>query len=804
MQSEEATSPVRKGELTGQEIEGYRLGRLLGRGGMGIVYEALQVSLERTVAFKVLAQELTNDPALIQRFIAEARAAGRLSHANIVAVFHVGQSGSLQFYSMEYMAGGSVEDLLRKEGKLEVARTIPIIFDAARGLEYAERHGLIHRDIKPANLMLGHDEVTKICDLGIATWQPGAQDACGSPHYIAPEQAQGKPVDHRADLYALGVTWYHMLTGDTPFQGQSAREICLKHVNEAPPPLVDKGVPEDVAALVHKLMAKDPAARVQTARQLQADLAELARRYAVRETVMLRIDSVAPEDPPSAELRPPEAAADQEGGAPASRAVMWVGVTVIAVGVMIAAFLGTTVLSRRATQQAIADARAELAPVRQGAASSELADLELARDAGRALAAKFEEAGLDEPAREAGEVAEAAEKRRKELREASANERLAAARALADVPAGPPEKASVARLTKARDALSALALELPDTVAGGQAKTLHETVARRLEELEEALETQTEREQAAREAYERTELSVRDLLTGSRPERFRLARERARELSTEHAGAVIATRGADALLEAIRKAADQHASQEGQRALRLVQEGRFADARAILEALTGALGFEDLEARAQEQVLTVNAAERAARDAEREARDKARRDRVRAALERIAPDCAARRFDAAASALRAELALLPQDDGRAALELRAERLEGAARAVAALVEHVRGKGRLFVAELEFAGRAGRQRATAVEVISGVDGVSFVFDYEPGRGKTFALSALEWPQLARALDALELPRDRQVDAACLAFEVDARPDGAARLMSLQGDAGVGERVGRLLELAAAEQ
>ena len=135
MQSEEATSPVRKGELSGQELDGYRIGRLLGRGGMGVVYEALQVSLERTVALKVLASELTSDPALIERFVAEARAAGRLSHANIVAVFHVGQSGALHYYSMECMAGGSVEDLLRREGKLDVARTIPIVFDAARGLE---------------------------------------------------------------------------------------------------------------------------------------------------------------------------------------------------------------------------------------------------------------------------------------------------------------------------------------------------------------------------------------------------------------------------------------------------------------------------------------------------------------------------------------------------------------------------------------------------------------------------------------------------------------------------------------------
>jgi serine/threonine protein kinase len=233
--SEDGTSGERKGELSGRELDGYRLGRLLGRGGMGTVYEAVQVSLERTVAFKVLARELTRDPALIERFVAEARAAGRLSHPNIVAVFHVGQAAAgaqpIHYYSMEYMPGGSVDDLLTKEGRLPLQRSIPILFDAARGLEYAERQGLVHRDIKPGNLMLGADEVAKIADLGLATWQPGAQEACGSPHYVAPEQALGKPVDHRADLYALGVTWYHMLAGDTPFTGQSAREVLLKQIH---------------------------------------------------------------------------------------------------------------------------------------------------------------------------------------------------------------------------------------------------------------------------------------------------------------------------------------------------------------------------------------------------------------------------------------------------------------------------------------------------------------------------------------------------------------------------------------------
>src|SRR5690606_2937098 len=130
--------------------------------------------------------ELARDAAFVERFISEARAAGRLNHANIVSVFDVGQEGERYFYSMEHMAGGSLDDLLRREGPLPVARALPIIFDAARGLEYAEKHGLIHRDIKPDNLMLGAEDVVKICDLGLAIFSSQQGDVSGSPHYIAP------------------------------------------------------------------------------------------------------------------------------------------------------------------------------------------------------------------------------------------------------------------------------------------------------------------------------------------------------------------------------------------------------------------------------------------------------------------------------------------------------------------------------------------------------------------------------------------------------------------------------------------
>lgn len=806
-QSEESAGADRRGELSGRELDGYRLGRLLGRGGMGTVYEALQVSLERSVAFKVLARELTGDPALIERFVGEARAAGRLSHPNIVTVFHVGQAEGLHFYSMEYMAGGSVEDLLRREGKLDVARSLPIVFDAARGLEYAERQGLVHRDIKPANLMLGADDTTKICDLGLATWQPGAQDACGSPHYVAPEQAQGRPVDHRADLYALGVTWYHLLTGDTPFQGQSPREIILKHLQEEPPPLAARGVPEDVASIVHRLLAKDPAQRVPSARQLQADLAALARRYPLRETVLLRIDAAAPDDPPSAALRPEEAGV-APAAPPVGRGALWVGGAVVALGVAVAAGAGITLASRRAQQQLAATARAELALARPGAEADDDEVLERTRDVTRALAEKYREQRLDDAAREADALADAAERRRLERREAGAAARLAALEAQARAPEGLREESALRRLRAAFDGLAALASELPDTAAGARAEALARGVEARVAELEAVIADQLEREKAAEEAYARAEQGVADLLAGSRPERFRLAVERASDLAAEHGGAKGAARGAEALLERARQAAERHLEQEAQQALRLVQEGRFSDARARLEALVGRLGFQALDRRVEEHLSTIDEAERGARAAQAAARDEARRRRVRAALESVAPACQARTFDRAASALRGELALMPVDEGRAALEQRAERLEGAHRALGALAEHVRGGGRRFTAELEFSGR--RLPATAVEVLEGASGLAFVFDYEPGRGRSFPVSALTWPQLAAALDALDLPAERRADVACLAFELGARPDGLERLLRLQATPAaaarpeLGQRLRRLIDLAAAEQ
>lgn len=275
--------------LLGKEVAGYRILDRVGRGGMGTVYRAMQTSLDRVVALKILAPHLVKNSSFINLFIREARAAGALSHPNIVQVYDVGVQGDVYFFSMEYIPDGSVEDVMNKEKVIPLSRALRIVRDAARGLEYAESKGIIHRDIKPGNLMVGQGQVVKIGDLGIARSTGGEttvsqkDGVSGSPHYIAPEQAQGKDIDHRVDLYALGISFYQMLCGKTPFAGGTPREVILKHIKEEPQPIMERvqDLPAEVATLVHELIAKNPAQRVPSASALLARLVPLIDRYGI-------------------------------------------------------------------------------------------------------------------------------------------------------------------------------------------------------------------------------------------------------------------------------------------------------------------------------------------------------------------------------------------------------------------------------------------------------------------------------------------------------------------------------------------
>ncbi len=266
-------------------LGGYRLLERVGRGGMGTVYRAIQISLDREVAFKVLSPELVKDKSFVEQFFREARAAGQLNHPHIVQVYDVGQEGDTFYYSMEFVRGGSLEDRLREQGRLSVEESLRVAHETATALEYAELRGIVHRDIKPDNLMLAEDGRVRVADLGLALSLKSSADTkgqpiLGTPHFISPEQALRRDIDIRSDIYSLGATLYRMLAGRTVFTGASAEEIIRKAVRDEPQPLreLNPEVPEKVAALVHRMLKKNPDERFASARELREALDHLLRR----------------------------------------------------------------------------------------------------------------------------------------------------------------------------------------------------------------------------------------------------------------------------------------------------------------------------------------------------------------------------------------------------------------------------------------------------------------------------------------------------------------------------------------------
>lgn len=269
-------------DLLGKELGGYRLEEKLGSGGMGEVYKATQLSLDRTVAVKVLSRRYARDPAFIDRFIQEARAAARLDHPNVVKTFDCGEAEGRYFYSMEYMPGGSVQDLVQGGRKLEPLHAAKLALQGACALEYAEKKGIVHCDVKPENFMLTSEKTLKLADLGIAkhpgesATSAGGEVVLGSPHYMSPEQARGHAVDHRSDIYSFGATLYRLLVGRPPFTGMTAREIMEKQVKEEPEPVrdVNPDVPGVLAQVVARCLKKRPRDRYRSAGELARGLEE--------------------------------------------------------------------------------------------------------------------------------------------------------------------------------------------------------------------------------------------------------------------------------------------------------------------------------------------------------------------------------------------------------------------------------------------------------------------------------------------------------------------------------------------------
>jgi len=248
----------------------YRIESRLGVGGMSTVHLAFDQRLERYVAVKLLAEHLADDPTFVSRFRREALAAARLVHPNIVQVFDFGfDDGSHQhFIVMEHVPGQSCAELLRDQGHLPVERSIEIIAQACRGLDYAHRNGVIHRDVKPGNLLVSEADAVKLADFGIARATDQSSitqvgSVLGTAAYLAPEQARGEEAGPRSDIYSLGVVTYQLLSGRLPYEANSLSELALKQQREAPIPLdqLNPQVPRELARAVASAIAIDQQGR---------------------------------------------------------------------------------------------------------------------------------------------------------------------------------------------------------------------------------------------------------------------------------------------------------------------------------------------------------------------------------------------------------------------------------------------------------------------------------------------------------------------------------------------------------------
>jgi eukaryotic-like serine/threonine-protein kinase len=270
----------------GKTLGGYELISQLGRGGMGAVYKARQTSLDRLVALKILTPSLARNADFIKRFLREARSAGKLNHPNIVTGIDVGEADGYFYFAMEFVDGESLGARLKRDGKLPPLEAVTLVRQVAEGLKHAHEHEMIHRDVKPDNIMVDSRGIAKLCDLGLAR-TTGADDssltqtgtALGTPYYISPEQARGESdVDGRADLYSLGATLYHLVSGQTPYEGKTSAVVLTRHLNDPVPDLagVEAGAGAGLSAVVAKCMAKDAAKRYQDMAELCADLDRIA------------------------------------------------------------------------------------------------------------------------------------------------------------------------------------------------------------------------------------------------------------------------------------------------------------------------------------------------------------------------------------------------------------------------------------------------------------------------------------------------------------------------------------------------
>ena len=270
-----------------QQIPGFQILSKVGQGAMAVVFKAKQLSLDRIVAIKVLPKRLSENPEFVERFYREGRAAARLNHPHIVQAYDVGEAGTYHYFVMEYIDGQTVYDLLTDERAIKEPDALRMVLQAARALEHAHAQDLIHRDVKPKNLMLTKTNDLKLADMGLAremsdfaTATAEAGRAYGTPYYIAPEQIRGEiNIDARADIYGLGATFYHMVTGRVPFDGNTPSTVMHKHLKDPliPPDHINESLTSGIGEIIEVMMAKSPDDRYPSMKELIADLEAVAR-----------------------------------------------------------------------------------------------------------------------------------------------------------------------------------------------------------------------------------------------------------------------------------------------------------------------------------------------------------------------------------------------------------------------------------------------------------------------------------------------------------------------------------------------
>lgn len=281
-QADRLYTNIKQSKADSHQIPGYKILGKLGAGAMAVVYKAKQLSLNRTVAIKVLPKRFSENPEYVERFYKEGQAAGRLNHNNIVQAFDVGEAGGYHYFVMEYVEGKTLHEDLSKGNIFSEEEALTITIQVAYALAHAHACGLIHRDVKPKNIMINTAEVVKLADMGLARLttdieaaQNEAGKAYGTPYYIAPEQIRGEvDIDGRADIYGLGATLYHMVTGRVPFMADDPADVMRKHLREQliPPDHINTTLSTGISEVIEIMMAKRKEDRYDNVEELLADL----------------------------------------------------------------------------------------------------------------------------------------------------------------------------------------------------------------------------------------------------------------------------------------------------------------------------------------------------------------------------------------------------------------------------------------------------------------------------------------------------------------------------------------------------